>query len=641
MILPRVSPDLRSLHFLLDLEYLQAEFYLRALSGSGLEDADRGADAGPVAGGRRVTFVTPLCNAFVRATAAEERNHVRVLRDLVTKIGGTPNSAPALDLGTPFSSFAQASGLCRREQVFDAFHNETNLLLAAYIFEDVVAAAYLGAIGAITDPLCLEVVAALLGAEASQSATIRVLLFAAGYGDQTNAISLHRQVLTGLVGTAYQGNDHGIGTMAEPSITSVDDRSLFSGRTLQQCRQVLCGNSDGRPGLFFPTGLGESVEQGGPLTAIADATLGNIGDQSIVERIASYPSERVDMPPLPFSESSLSTFDLRENVPIQPWSETSYQSHTPQVLVLRDAIVHGAVGIVAVGPYVIDESLWHTDTNRHRYSRNGQEVILHARGAEPLDGITVSILVGGAENYWHSLIDATARLVLVPEDVWQQPVRVLLPSTGVKQLELFELFGLPDWVSPRVVQPTETFRAETLVYPSSLHGLFNYHPSVLNACFNRLLARLPVNEGMTPKSIFVDRRESSLRKLVNEDELLAALPDFTPVKLEALSRIDQIRLFANAEIIVAPHGAGLTNIGFCRRGTIVVELMMDTYCNWCYRRIAALRGLTYMPVLGRSLDAWKVEASLHLQTWTVDVGDLTEAVDRAEELLRHDDQREM
>ena len=68
---------------------------------------------------------------------------------------------------------------------------------------------------------------------------------------------------------------------------------------------------------------------------------------------------------------------------------------------------------------------------------------------------------------------------------------------------------------------------------------------------------------------------------------------------------------------------------------------MDTYCNWCYRRIAALRGLTYMPVLGRSLDAWKVEASLHLQTWTVDVGDLTEAVDRAEELLRHDDQREM
>lgn len=392
-------------------------------------------------------------------------------------------------------------------------------------------------------------------------------------------------------------------------------------------------SSNGKSGSFCPTELNEEVEELGPFTPIADAHLADIFDAPISEKIVSYPSEVVELPPLIFPTNDLAAFDLRENVPVQPWSETAYHSQTPHVYVVRDAIVHGTVGIVAIGPHVLSETLWHTDPARHGYRRQSDEVILITRGVEQLGGATVSVLIGAAESYWHSVIDATARLILIPDAIWQNPTCVLLPSSGVKQLEFFKLFGLPEWVLPRLVAPHETFRAEKLIYPSSLHGLFNYHPTLLNRCFDRLLANVPSSFAEMPKRLFIDRRRSSLRKLVNEQQVMEALPDFTPLELEALTINEQLQLFAQADIIVAPHGAGLTNIGFARPGTVVVELMMDTYCNWCYRRLAALRNLNYLCVLGRSLDSWKAQESLHLQTWSIDVRDVVSTVERAEILI--------
>jgi len=42
--------------FALNLEYMEAEFYLRATTGKGISDADAGADAGRVVGGHEAQF---------------------------------------------------------------------------------------------------------------------------------------------------------------------------------------------------------------------------------------------------------------------------------------------------------------------------------------------------------------------------------------------------------------------------------------------------------------------------------------------------------------------------------------------------------------------------------------------------------
>lgn len=61
--------------------------------------------------------------------------------------------------------------------------------------------------------------------------------------------------------------------------------------------------------------------------------------------------------------------------------------------------------------------------------------------------------------------------------------------------------------------------------------------------------------------LLLTRRGASTRRFVNEDELVRALAPlgFDPVDLTELSFEDQVVLFADAEIVVAPHGAGLIN----------------------------------------------------------------------------------
>ena len=68
-----------------------------------------------------------------------------------------------------------------------------------------------------------------------------------------------------------------------------------------------------------------------------------------------------------------------------------------------------------------------------------------------------------------------------------------------------------------------------------------------------------------PKSrrrIYVSRANASGRKIANEEEILPILTSrgFVCSELEEMSLSAQIELFSKAEAVVAPHGAGLTNL---------------------------------------------------------------------------------
>jgi hypothetical protein len=67
--------DAEILTFALNLEYLEAEFYLLAATGEGLPVSDIGPSPGPVTGGRKVAFTNPLVAAYASEIAAEEHRH--------------------------------------------------------------------------------------------------------------------------------------------------------------------------------------------------------------------------------------------------------------------------------------------------------------------------------------------------------------------------------------------------------------------------------------------------------------------------------------------------------------------------------------------------------------------------------------
>ncbi|MFM6204990.1 glycosyltransferase family 61 protein, partial [Planktothrix sp.] len=87
-------------------------------------------------------------------------------------------------------------------------------------------------------------------------------------------------------------------------------------------------------------------------------------------------------------------------------------------------------------------------------------------------------------------------------------------------------------------------------------------------------AFLPPNIGnITPyRRIYLSREKASYRNVINPDKLFQCLKSlhFESVVLETLSFSEQVELMATASVVVAPHGAGLSNIVFCQPGTKII-----------------------------------------------------------------------
>ncbi len=108
------------LNFALNLEYLEATFYLTITTGSGLPAADMGTSPGAVTGGQaQVSFVDPGVQDLANQLAADELAHVQFLRATMQSLGLTPVDMPAIDLtglssGSPVTTDAEFLSLARQ-----------------------------------------------------------------------------------------------------------------------------------------------------------------------------------------------------------------------------------------------------------------------------------------------------------------------------------------------------------------------------------------------------------------------------------------------------------------------------------------------------------------------------------------------
>lgn len=241
-------------NFALNLEYLEAEFYLRAATGAGLTDADVSAGSasnssvGAVTGGRQVNFTTPLLRGYATEIAQDELAHVRFLRSI---LGNARVARPALNFTESFNTLARFSGL---GNTFDAFANEQNFALAAFIFEDVGVTAYKGAAPLIRNNEFLEAAAGILAVEAYHAGLIRAVLASAGAFQPAQAVSDLRDFYDGP-----SDLDQGIGTAAQPNIVPTDVNGIVPSRTPAQVLAIVYASGTAQPGGFFPNGLNGAV----------------------------------------------------------------------------------------------------------------------------------------------------------------------------------------------------------------------------------------------------------------------------------------------------------------------------------------------------------------------------------------------
>ncbi len=283
--------DVNILNFALNLEYLEAQYYLNALTGTGLSqnDLNGGTLSGttytipggtPVAAGQTaVSFDVPIIRQFAQTIAADEQAHVRFIKAALSGaqaagVGTGPVAAPVLDVtaGTvaapgAFTVLARAAKLIDATQVFNPYADEINFLLGAYIFEDVGVTAYGGAAALISQASGLvQYAASILAVEAYHSGTVRTLLSILGGGAATDAVSNLRSTLSSGSGEGTaQGDDYGTldTTNNVVVLAPLDANALTYRRSVAQVLKIVYGNTGGAPGLFFPQGLNQQVGQTG------------------------------------------------------------------------------------------------------------------------------------------------------------------------------------------------------------------------------------------------------------------------------------------------------------------------------------------------------------------------------------------
>jgi hypothetical protein len=239
--------DADILNFALNLEYLEAEYYLRAVTGSGLSSADIGTSPGAVTGGAQVTFTTPALKAYALEIANDELLHVRFLR---SALGSAAVDRPTIDLTNSFNAAASAAGI---GAAFNPFADENSFLVGAFVFEDVGVTAYHGAAGLLTDKTHLGAAAAIMSTEAYHAGEIRTLIAGLGapYLTYANQISTLRATLGG-------GNET---QLSASTIVAADTNSIAYDRTTSQVLHIVYAAGAGvvSSGGFFPKGLNGSI----------------------------------------------------------------------------------------------------------------------------------------------------------------------------------------------------------------------------------------------------------------------------------------------------------------------------------------------------------------------------------------------
>ncbi|MBT5181824.1 MAG: DUF563 domain-containing protein [Rhodospirillaceae bacterium] len=212
------------------------------------------------------------------------------------------------------------------------------------------------------------------------------------------------------------------------------------------------------------------------------------------------------------------------------------------------------------GPYVIVEG--------------AHQAVLRIPDAVHRVSQTPLFLIGGSRNYYHWMLDYLPRLMLAGKNV-----RFLVNEARAPfQDECFALLGIN---ADRLVGAPDAVQIvcdelQAVAIPVRHMHLDDAARNWLRDDFAaKALASVSTGADIsTKRRLYVSRKDASLRRVVNEAEVMDALGPlgFELVIGGDLSVAEQVRLFSEADIVVAPHGAALTNLVFTNPGALLVEL---------------------------------------------------------------------
>ncbi|QCR21390.1 hypothetical protein C1N53_02855 [Pontibacter sp. SGAir0037] len=223
-------------------------------------------------------------------------------------------------------------------------------------------------------------------------------------------------------------------------------------------------------------------------------------------------------------------------------------------------------------------------------------------------GTVFSMLSGGAgiNNIGHWFLDVLPRLHLLQESgMFDQVDWFLVPSTRYSyQSETLKMMGIP--LEKVITGETYThIQADKIIASTAPRGNHTLVPSWLldymrNAFLPKEQQEFKSREiGSEGPFIYISRRDSSIRNVLNEEELQNVLGNygFQTILSSNLSISEKINLFSKAKLVLSPTGAGLISMLFCQPGTKLVEIFNEGFVIEPFFDIATKLNLDYKYII--------------------------------------------
>jgi len=232
-----------------------------------------------------------------------------------------------------------------------------------------------------------------------------------------------------------------------------------------------------------------------------------------------------------------------------------------------------------------------------------------------IDG-TVFTLAGLLNNvYFHWMFDVLPRIELLrcsKIDLANIDWFIVNDNNLTFHEETLDILGIPKNKLLKIDRHAH-IKATKLVVPS-FPGTIAWMPKwACDFLRSEFLTKRAIEKSEKIERIYISRRNATNRRIINEDEVINFLSKFgfQAIFLESMSIAEQVSLMANAKVVIASHGSGLTNIVFCEPKTKVIEIFSPSYVYPCYWLVSNLVNLEYYYLVGEKFGGFYLHKLLY------------------------------
>lgn len=199
-------------------------------------------------------------------------------------------------------------------------------------------------------------------------------------------------------------------------------------------------------------------------------------------------------------------------------------------------------------------------------------------------------------NYYHFTFDVLLKLIIIKKHFnLTKNIIILKPKTHF-QIEILSLFkGDFNFFYADSSNSYRVKNATVVEYCNELNGLETISKYNIQLLRKFILEKFKFNKNLNSTKIYIKRNSNFGRNLINHSEFEKYLKSkgFLIIEMEKYSVLEQYEFFYNAKLIIAIHGAALTNLLASKSGIKLIEIQHKNRASRYFHDLAKLIKIDY------------------------------------------------